>query len=163
MVTLDARNDIIKVNDGCDCEERHLHICAHSNFVSSEHVSARLFNAAWECPPSRGRATDAREKESPLLVYNPKVEGRNIKIAQDLTETNLSSWKWSKVALHERYLCDPEKTEIDPVRTKDETEGKRCGLGGCARLHKIPGKSLSATGGGSPVEEVRVCVRGPQS
>ncbi|OWM70980.1 hypothetical protein CDL15_Pgr013161 [Punica granatum] len=33
-------------------------------------------NAAWECPPSQGRATDVREKESPLPVYDPKVEGR---------------------------------------------------------------------------------------
>ncbi|PKI40747.1 hypothetical protein CRG98_038858 [Punica granatum] len=33
-------------------------------------------NAAWECPPFWGRATDAREKESPLPVYDPKVEGR---------------------------------------------------------------------------------------
>ncbi|PKI32769.1 hypothetical protein CRG98_046843 [Punica granatum] len=30
----------------------------------------------WECPPFRGRATDACEKELPLPVYNPKVEGR---------------------------------------------------------------------------------------
>ncbi|PKI62774.1 hypothetical protein CRG98_016833 [Punica granatum] len=35
-----------------------------------------LCNAAWECPSSRGRATDTREKESPLPVYDPKVEGR---------------------------------------------------------------------------------------
>ncbi|PKI18371.1 hypothetical protein CRG98_049355, partial [Punica granatum] len=32
-------------------------------------------NAAWECPPSLGRATDASEKESPLPVYDPRVEG----------------------------------------------------------------------------------------
>ncbi|PKI55660.1 hypothetical protein CRG98_023971 [Punica granatum] len=32
---------------------------------------------AWERPPSRGRATDAREKKSPLPVYDPKVEGRS--------------------------------------------------------------------------------------
>ncbi|PKI40317.1 hypothetical protein CRG98_039295 [Punica granatum] len=30
-----------------------------------------LRNAAWEYTPSRGRATDAREKESPLTVYDP--------------------------------------------------------------------------------------------
>ncbi|PKI45278.1 hypothetical protein CRG98_034328 [Punica granatum] len=41
-------------------------------------MRAPKFNAAWECPPSRGRATDAREKESPLPVYDPKVEGRLI-------------------------------------------------------------------------------------
>ncbi|OWM68289.1 hypothetical protein CDL15_Pgr004771 [Punica granatum] len=50
--------------------------CAHPNFISSGHACTRLCNAAWECPPSRGRAMDAREKESPLLVYDPKVEGR---------------------------------------------------------------------------------------
>ncbi|PKI75195.1 hypothetical protein CRG98_004419 [Punica granatum] len=37
-------------------------------------------NAAWECPPSRGRAADAREKESPLPVYDPKVEGRGFSV-----------------------------------------------------------------------------------
>ncbi|PKI50973.1 hypothetical protein CRG98_028635 [Punica granatum] len=40
----------------------------------SSHRGARarsLRNAAWEYPSSRGRATDAREKESPLTVYNP--------------------------------------------------------------------------------------------
>ncbi|PKI70224.1 hypothetical protein CRG98_009416 [Punica granatum] len=39
-------------------------------------------NATWECPPSRGRATDVREKESPLPVYDPKVEGRRIGLAR---------------------------------------------------------------------------------
>ncbi|PKI35955.1 hypothetical protein CRG98_043655 [Punica granatum] len=42
--------------------------------ISSGHACARLCNAAWECPPSQGPATDAREKESPLPVYNLKVE-----------------------------------------------------------------------------------------
>ncbi|PKI38894.1 hypothetical protein CRG98_040711 [Punica granatum] len=32
-------------------------------------------NAAWECPPSRGRATDAREKESPLAILRPEGRG----------------------------------------------------------------------------------------
>ncbi|PKI35272.1 hypothetical protein CRG98_044335 [Punica granatum] len=39
--------------------------------ISSGHACARLCNAAWEHPPSRGRAMDAREKESPLTVYDP--------------------------------------------------------------------------------------------
>ncbi|PKI58158.1 hypothetical protein CRG98_021446 [Punica granatum] len=40
--------------------------------ISDEGTNARsLRNAAWEYPPSRGRATDAREKESPLTVYDP--------------------------------------------------------------------------------------------
>ncbi|PKI41210.1 hypothetical protein CRG98_038398 [Punica granatum] len=43
---------------------------------SRARMRAPKCNVAWECPPSRGRATDAREKESPLPVYNPKVEGR---------------------------------------------------------------------------------------
>ncbi|OWM90285.1 hypothetical protein CDL15_Pgr014123 [Punica granatum] len=30
-----------------------------------------LCNAAWGCPPSRECATDTREKESPLTVYDP--------------------------------------------------------------------------------------------
>ncbi|PKI56240.1 hypothetical protein CRG98_023371 [Punica granatum] len=30
-----------------------------------------LRSAAWECPPSRGCATDTREKESPFTVYDP--------------------------------------------------------------------------------------------
>ncbi|PKI65858.1 hypothetical protein CRG98_013762 [Punica granatum] len=50
--------------------------CAHPNLISSGHACTRLCNAAWECPSSRGRATDAREKESPLPVYDPKVESR---------------------------------------------------------------------------------------
>ncbi|PKI47634.1 hypothetical protein CRG98_031985 [Punica granatum] len=50
--------------------------CAHPNFVSLGHTCGRLCNAAWECPPARGRATDAHEKESPLPVYDSKVEGR---------------------------------------------------------------------------------------
>ncbi|PKI67484.1 hypothetical protein CRG98_012068 [Punica granatum] len=44
---------------------------AHPNFISSGHACTRLCNAAWECPPSRERATDAREKESPLTIYDP--------------------------------------------------------------------------------------------
>ncbi|PKI68020.1 hypothetical protein CRG98_011616 [Punica granatum] len=47
----------------------------HPNFISSRHACARLYNSAWEYPPSRGRVTDAREKESPLPVYDSKVEG----------------------------------------------------------------------------------------
>ncbi|PKI55780.1 hypothetical protein CRG98_023825 [Punica granatum] len=34
-----------------------------------------LRNAAWEYPPSRGRATDAREKESPLTILRPEGRG----------------------------------------------------------------------------------------
>ncbi|PKI63905.1 hypothetical protein CRG98_015686 [Punica granatum] len=45
--------------------------CAHPNFISPEHACAQLCNAAWECPPSWGRATDALEKEPPLIVYDP--------------------------------------------------------------------------------------------
>ncbi|PKI41448.1 hypothetical protein CRG98_038164 [Punica granatum] len=32
-------------------------------------------NAAWECPPSWGRATDAREKELPLAILQPEGRG----------------------------------------------------------------------------------------
>ncbi|PKI68460.1 hypothetical protein CRG98_011149 [Punica granatum] len=46
--------------------------------ISSRHGTqcACLSNAAWECPPSQGHATDAREKESPFTIYDLKVEGR---------------------------------------------------------------------------------------
>ncbi|PKI56414.1 hypothetical protein CRG98_023152, partial [Punica granatum] len=50
-------------------------VCAHPNFVSSGHACVRLMQLGWECPPSQGRATDAREKVSPLPVYDPKVDG----------------------------------------------------------------------------------------
>ncbi|PKI46719.1 hypothetical protein CRG98_032895 [Punica granatum] len=33
-----------------------------------------LCDAAWECPPSWGRATDTRDKESLLTIFDPKVE-----------------------------------------------------------------------------------------
>ncbi|PKI74262.1 hypothetical protein CRG98_005345, partial [Punica granatum] len=45
--------------------------CAHPNLISSGHACASLSNAAWECPPSRGRATDAREKELQLVILRP--------------------------------------------------------------------------------------------
>ncbi|PKI58173.1 hypothetical protein CRG98_021431 [Punica granatum] len=35
-------------------------------------MRATKCNAAWECLPSRGRATDAREKESPLAILRPE-------------------------------------------------------------------------------------------
>ncbi|PKI67033.1 hypothetical protein CRG98_012571 [Punica granatum] len=38
-------------------------------------VEARM-HMAWDCPPSRGCVTDTHEKESPLLVYDLKVEGQ---------------------------------------------------------------------------------------
>ncbi|PKI35640.1 hypothetical protein CRG98_043967 [Punica granatum] len=65
------RRDEIRFDQG---EEKSVGLCAHPNFVSSGHAGASLCNAAWECPPSRGRAMDARVKESPLPVYDPKVE-----------------------------------------------------------------------------------------
>ncbi|PKI47579.1 hypothetical protein CRG98_032020 [Punica granatum] len=49
-------------------ETWHIHSCAHPNFASSGHACTRLCNAVWECPPSRGRATDALEKESPFAI-----------------------------------------------------------------------------------------------
>ncbi|PKI33407.1 hypothetical protein CRG98_046204 [Punica granatum] len=49
--------------------------CAHPNFISSGYACARLCNAAWECPPSRGRATGAREKELPLAILRPEGRG----------------------------------------------------------------------------------------
>ncbi|PKI36051.1 hypothetical protein CRG98_043562 [Punica granatum] len=59
-------------------------------------------NAAWECPPSRGRVTDAREKESPLPVYDPKVEGRGsfgrIGLLRDWAETGRVGLDWAKLS-----------------------------------------------------------------
>ncbi|PKI76659.1 hypothetical protein CRG98_002968 [Punica granatum] len=42
--------------------------CAHPNYILSRYACAHLCNTAWECPPSRGRTTDAREKKSPLAI-----------------------------------------------------------------------------------------------
>ncbi|PKI59408.1 hypothetical protein CRG98_020167 [Punica granatum] len=51
-------------------------LCAPEFRLVGARMRSPKCNAAWECPPSGGRATDAREKESPLPVYDPKVEGR---------------------------------------------------------------------------------------
>ncbi|PKI45795.1 hypothetical protein CRG98_033802 [Punica granatum] len=51
-------------------------LCAPEFRLVRARMRAPKCNAAWECPPSRGRATNAREKESPLPVYDPKVKGR---------------------------------------------------------------------------------------
>ncbi|PKI60845.1 hypothetical protein CRG98_018776 [Punica granatum] len=37
---------------------------------------ALLDRAAWGCPPSLGRVTDTREKESPLIILRPEIRGR---------------------------------------------------------------------------------------
>ncbi|PKI63435.1 hypothetical protein CRG98_016102 [Punica granatum] len=42
--------------------------CVYTQILIS---SGHACNAAWECPPSRGRTTDTLEKESPLTVYDP--------------------------------------------------------------------------------------------
>ncbi|PKI63926.1 hypothetical protein CRG98_015707 [Punica granatum] len=59
--------------------------CEHPNFISSGHAYARLWNAAWEYPPSRGRATDAREKELPLTVYDPQCGLKEPGVGSDQT------------------------------------------------------------------------------
>ncbi|PKI69395.1 hypothetical protein CRG98_010193 [Punica granatum] len=51
-------------------------LCAPKFHLVGARICAPNCNAAWECPPSRGRATDAREKKSPLPVYDPEVKGR---------------------------------------------------------------------------------------
>ncbi|PKI26209.1 hypothetical protein CRG98_049102, partial [Punica granatum] len=50
-------------------------LCAPEFRLVGARMRVPKCNAAWKCPPSRGRATDARKKESPLPVYDPKVEG----------------------------------------------------------------------------------------
>ncbi|PKI56020.1 hypothetical protein CRG98_023607 [Punica granatum] len=52
-----------------------IQLCAPEFRLVGARMRTPKCNVAWECPPSRGRATDAREKESPLPVYDPKVEG----------------------------------------------------------------------------------------
>ncbi|PKI41998.1 hypothetical protein CRG98_037616 [Punica granatum] len=47
-----------------------------SSAASKGPACVLLDRAAWECPPSQGCVTDTREKESPLPVYDPKVEGQ---------------------------------------------------------------------------------------
>ncbi|PKI70631.1 hypothetical protein CRG98_008864 [Punica granatum] len=64
--------------DRPDSDEAVTHpVCAHPNFrLIGARMRATKCNSVWEGSPSQGRATDAREKESTLPVYNPKVEGR---------------------------------------------------------------------------------------
>ncbi|PKI71839.1 hypothetical protein CRG98_007778 [Punica granatum] len=44
--------------------------------LSSRPACALFDHATWKCPPSRGCVTDTGENESPLPVYDPKIEGR---------------------------------------------------------------------------------------
>ncbi|PKI46826.1 hypothetical protein CRG98_032764 [Punica granatum] len=53
-------------------------MCAPKFRLVGVRMRAPKCNAAWECPPSQGGVTDAREKKSPLLVYDPMVEGRQV-------------------------------------------------------------------------------------
>ncbi|PKI75683.1 hypothetical protein CRG98_003943 [Punica granatum] len=53
-------------------------LCAPEFRLVGARLRAPKCNVSWECPPSRGRATDAREKESPLPVYDLKDEGRQL-------------------------------------------------------------------------------------
>ncbi|PKI52899.1 hypothetical protein CRG98_026730 [Punica granatum] len=50
-------------------------VCAPEFRLVGARMRAPNCNAAWECPPSRGRATDAREKESPLAILRPEGRG----------------------------------------------------------------------------------------
>ncbi|PKI64991.1 hypothetical protein CRG98_014615 [Punica granatum] len=43
--------------------------------ISSGYACACLRNAAWEYPPSRGRAADVREKESPPTILQLRGRG----------------------------------------------------------------------------------------
>ncbi|PKI48231.1 hypothetical protein CRG98_031386 [Punica granatum] len=51
-------------------------------WFSSGPTCALLDSAAWECPPSWGCVTNTREKESPLPIYDLKVEGRKIRVRE---------------------------------------------------------------------------------
>ncbi|PKI60443.1 hypothetical protein CRG98_019097 [Punica granatum] len=50
-------------------------LCAPVFRLVGTRMCAPKCNAAWECPPSQGRATDAREKESPLAILRPEGRG----------------------------------------------------------------------------------------
>ncbi|PKI55663.1 hypothetical protein CRG98_023974 [Punica granatum] len=97
--------------------------CAHPNFVSLGHACARLCNAAWECPPSRGRATDAREKKSLLPVYDPKIEGRGCySYALELE----MSWEMSRKGKEQPWTVG---CLSDPRRLKRALRRKLAGVG----------------------------------
>ncbi|PKI78875.1 hypothetical protein CRG98_000736 [Punica granatum] len=74
---------------------------AHPNFISSGHACASLCNAAWECPPSQGRVTDAREKESPPAIL--RLEGRGpasypgLGVQDHVTRRNLGRTRTSRL------------------------------------------------------------------
>ncbi|PKI55393.1 hypothetical protein CRG98_024244 [Punica granatum] len=55
-----------------------MELCAPEFRLVGARIRVPKCNAAWESPPSRGRATDARENESLLPIYDPKVEGRQV-------------------------------------------------------------------------------------
>ncbi|PKI73798.1 hypothetical protein CRG98_005782 [Punica granatum] len=67
-------------------------LCAPELRLVRARMRAPKCNAAWDCPPSRGCATDAREKESPLPVYDPKVEGRGRSVNKKNSPDLLGCW-----------------------------------------------------------------------
>ncbi|PKI52747.1 hypothetical protein CRG98_026868 [Punica granatum] len=51
--------------------------CTDPNVDSHQGPHCALLDcAAWECPPSVGRVTDTREKESPLIILRLESRGR---------------------------------------------------------------------------------------
>ncbi|PKI60727.1 hypothetical protein CRG98_018888 [Punica granatum] len=54
-----------------------------------------LCNTAWECLPSRGRATDTREKESPLTVYDHWFRNSQLVLKPELPQLAHNSWSLS--------------------------------------------------------------------
>ncbi|PKI41458.1 hypothetical protein CRG98_038157 [Punica granatum] len=82
-------------------------LCAPEFRLVGARMRAPKCNAAWECPPSRGRATDARERESPLPVYDPKVEGREsfgrIGLLRDWAETSRVGLDWAELSAGSKW------------------------------------------------------------
>ncbi|OWM83116.1 hypothetical protein CDL15_Pgr011798 [Punica granatum] len=50
-------------------------LCALEFRLVGARMRAPKCNAAWECPHSRERATDTREKESPPAILRPEGRG----------------------------------------------------------------------------------------
>ncbi|OWM86316.1 hypothetical protein CDL15_Pgr011140 [Punica granatum] len=60
----------------CSCREPGSSVYGPECGLLSGPACVLLNRAAWECPPSRGCVMGTRENESPLPVYDSKVEGR---------------------------------------------------------------------------------------
>ncbi|OWM86982.1 hypothetical protein CDL15_Pgr016019 [Punica granatum] len=79
-------------------EHRASSVCAPEFRLVGARMRAPKCNAAWECPPSRGRATDAREKESPLPVYDRR--SRAVGLSGSRGTGQRSGWDWAELGCY---------------------------------------------------------------